>query len=72
MANWDPELLMATGDAALGSDTLGRLYHRFATSRMTVDLASVFADLGIADDGEGHIMFDDRAALAGLRRSITL
>ena len=72
VANWDPELLMATGDAALGSDTLGRLYHRFATSRMTVDLASVFADLGIADDGEGHITFDDRAALAGLRRSITL
>jgi predicted metalloprotease with PDZ domain len=69
-ADWTPEQMMATGDAATGTDALSRLYARFATGRATTDMTALFASLGVADS-DGQVVFDDTAPLAALRRSLT-
>ncbi|MFA6125165.1 MAG: hypothetical protein WC704_15230 [Sphingomonas sp.] len=68
--DWTPEQLMAAGDAATGTNTLTRLYTRFAGQRVVTDLDSLFASLGIVDR-DGDVVFDDAAPLAHLRRSLT-
>lgn len=70
-AIWEPEQLVAVGDRAIGGSTLGRLYARFANSRVEPDLDDVFRALGVPPGSDLLAAFNDRAPLARLRRQIT-
>jgi len=68
---WSPEQLMETGDRVIGTRSLSALYNRFANARVDTDLHDLFQQLGVTRGGNGEVVFDDRAPLAGLRRQIT-
>ncbi len=67
---WSMEQLVKTGDAATGVDTLTRLWTQWRETPVPVDLARLFADLGVSDGAEG-VVFNDDARLASTRRAIT-
>ena len=69
-ARWEPEKLMHVGDAATRTDFLSKLYAQWAGAAVTVDLAMLFARLGVVARPDGGVVFDERAPLAGLRRKI--
>jgi predicted metalloprotease with PDZ domain len=68
---WSPEHLLATGDAATGTDVLSTLYREFAQRPETTDLPTLFGKLGIISQPDGSVRFDDAAELAAVRRRIT-
>lgn len=70
-ADWPPERLMAVGDAAAGTTSLQHLYAAFAERRVAPDLGDLFRQLGVGLNAGGQVVFDDKAPLAALRRSIT-
>lgn len=61
--------IAAAGDRATGSDVLSRSYEASATAPGPQELATLFARLGVARDGEG-VRFDDTAELAAVRREL--
>jgi hypothetical protein len=69
-AEWSVEQLMATGDAATGGHELSTLYQSLKDQPEPMDLAAVFAQLGVAMHVD-QVAFDDRAPLADIRRAIT-
>jgi hypothetical protein len=67
---WSVDELVAAGDEATGGHVLATLYGEMKATPLSVDLAGLFARLGVAED-EGRIVFDDRAPLAAIRRAMT-
>ena len=67
---WTIDRFLDTGDRATGVPVLRELYARLALAPGVVNLDALWRELGIALDG-GHVVFDDRAPLAQLRRAIT-
>ncbi|GLQ51888.1 hypothetical protein ACFFJT_18275 [Dyella flava] len=67
---WSVEQTTFVGDAAVHGNALESLYRAQKDRPVTVDLTDVLQQLGISEV-DGAIRFDDRAPLAGLRRSVT-
>ena len=66
---WPVERTLAAADHAVGVPVLGPLYARLAQSAQQVDLAALWARLGLED--AGGIRFRDDAPLARIRQAIT-
>jgi hypothetical protein len=66
---WPVQRLLASADAALGQTTLMALYDEMKDRAVTVDLPTLWRDLGVADGATGSVLRDD-APLAALRRAI--
>jgi hypothetical protein len=69
-AHWRIDQLLDVGDRATGTRVLHELYDRMAFAPGNVDLAALWARLGVMRQGD-RVTFDDRAPLAAVRRSIT-
>ncbi|PYQ10678.1 MAG: hypothetical protein DMF80_23585 [Acidobacteria bacterium] len=67
---WPLRRALDAGDRATGTHVLRDLYGKMGEAPMPVDLDGWWRRLGIVADGR-EIRFDERAPLAGLRRSIT-
>jgi hypothetical protein len=67
---WNLEDALSIGDRAVGVDVLEPLYMEMKDKPMSVDLDSLWAQLGVQLDGAG-VRFEDNAALAAVRRAIT-
>ena len=69
-STWTVDQVMETGDAATGVSVLAPLYDEMKSRPVQVDLAGLFAGLGVSETG-GAVVFDDAAPLAEIRRQIT-
>jgi predicted metalloprotease with PDZ domain len=69
-AHWDIDRWLEEGDRATATRVLHDLYRRFALAPGTVDLAGLWARLGVRLEA-GRVRFDDGAPLAAVRRAIT-
>jgi hypothetical protein len=67
---WDVDRVIATGDGVAGGPVLRELYERLATSPDRVDLAKLWASLGVRHEN-GRVVLDDGAPLAWVRRAMT-
>jgi hypothetical protein len=67
---WDIQQVLDAGDRATGTRVLQDLYAKLAQKPGKVELASLFARLGVRAQGDS-VVFDDAAPLAKIRRSIT-
>jgi hypothetical protein len=67
---WSVDEVMAAGDRATGTDVMATLYAEMKATPVATDLASLFARLGVNEQGT-NIVFDDHAPLAEMRRRIT-
>lgn len=67
---WPLLKALQVGDAATGTQVLQTLYGEMGNKPMTPDLAGLWRDLGVSLE-DGHILFDDKARLAEVRRAIT-
>ena len=68
--NWFMEGVLKVGDEATGTKVLEQLYGEMKDKPLQVDLANIWAQLGVAADRR-KMVFDDRAQLADIRRGIT-
>ena len=68
--DWLIERIIRDGDSAVGMTVLADLYRQMGQHAFTPQLAPLWRDLGIIDLPEGA-RFDDRAAMAGIRKAIT-
>ncbi len=68
--SWPLARALAVGDAAVGVPVLTALWRRLGDAPVTIDLDAWWKRLGIRREN-GRLVFDDRAPLAALRRSIT-
>src|SRR5216684_1941817 len=68
---WNLEAAFRVGDRAVGVNVLQPLYARMKDMPVGVDLDSLWTQLGIQPDGSS-VRFDDRTALAAIRRAITM
>jgi len=68
-SHWEIARVLDTGDRATGTDVLASLYGEMALAPGTVDLASLWKQLGVGVDGD-RVKFDDTAPLASVRRGI--
>ena len=69
--DWPLERALRTGDAATGTTVLEDLYQQMKNKPVTVDLASMWRNLGIQRSKNGDTSFNDDAPLASIRDSIT-
>jgi len=67
--DWPVARVLDVGDKATGTRVLEDMYAKWAVAPVDVDLAKMWKELGIREEG-GQIMFDDAAPLAGVRRAI--
>jgi hypothetical protein len=67
---WDLEEALRVGDRAVGVSVLQPLYRRMKDKPVSVDLATLWSQLGVQSDG-ARVRFDDSATLAAIRRAIT-
>lgn len=67
--DWPVERIFATGDAAVGTQVLEKLYSQWKEAPVRVDLAGIWRDLGVEPDGAG-VRLVDEAPLADVRRAI--
>jgi hypothetical protein len=67
---WNLQDVLAVGDRAVGVSVLQTLYARMKDKPVSVDLASLWWQLGVQSDG-ANVRFDDNATLAAIRRAIT-
>jgi hypothetical protein len=67
---WNLEDALRTGDRAVGVQVLQPMYTRMKDKPESVDLDSLWTQLGVQSHG-GSVRFDDSAALAAIRRAIT-
>jgi predicted metalloprotease with PDZ domain len=67
---WPLARAFELGDAATGTRVLRDLHARWGSAPVTVDLAALFRELGVAVRG-GDLAFDDGAPSAAIRRAIT-
>jgi hypothetical protein len=57
-------------DRAIGPPILHELHEKMGPRPYSVDLTELWRDLGVGLHGD-HVVFDDRAPFAPLRRAIT-
>jgi hypothetical protein len=69
-SDWEPERVIQIGDKATGVPVLKKLYERMSDKKIDVDLSDLWKRMGI-EMREGKVIFNDRAPLASVRRSIT-
>jgi hypothetical protein len=69
-SDWPLERAIAVGDKATGVPVLHDLYEQMKATPVTVDLDGLWKKLGVIEQN-GHIVFDDSAPLAAVRRAIT-
>ena len=69
-SDWPLERAIAIGDKATGVPVLHDLYEQMKATPVTVDLDGLWRKLGVKQQN-GHIVFDDSAPLAAVRRAIT-
>jgi hypothetical protein len=67
---WNLEDALSIGDRAVGVNVLVPLYMEMKDKPVSVDLDSLWAQLGVQLDGT-RVRFEDNAALAAVRRAIT-
>jgi hypothetical protein len=67
---WNLEDAFRTGDRAVGVSVLQPLYASMKDKPVSVDLDSLWTQLGVQSDG-ASVRFDDSATLAAIRRAIT-
>jgi hypothetical protein len=67
---WDFERLLETADASVGVPALVPMHRAMERGAWTVDVASLFRDLGVVVDGT-RVSFVNDAPLAAARRAIT-
>ncbi|MBI3369161.1 MAG: hypothetical protein HY021_12190 [Burkholderiales bacterium] len=67
---WPVSRILRVADAAVGQDTLSRLYDEMKDSPVTVALEPLWQRLGVHATGPLSAEFDDRAEAAGVRRAI--
>src|SRR5258705_13439106 len=67
---WNLEEVLRVGDRAVGVSVLQPLYRRMKDKPVSVDLATLWSQLGVQSDG-ARVRFDDSATLAAIRRAIT-
>jgi len=68
-ADWPLERALQIGDQATGIGIMRELYQKMATAPMPVDLPALWKQLGVERRGDSAV-FDDKAPLAAVRRSI--
>ena len=68
--DWELEETLKVGDRATGTDVLVKLYEQMKDQPVNVDLAAVWKELGVVNEG-GTIQFRDDAPLAAVRKSVT-
>ena len=68
-AEWPLERAIAVGDQATGVPVLHELYEQMKATPVTVDLDALWKKLGVNAEN-GHVVFDDSAPLAGVRKAI--
>ena len=67
--NWEVEKALKIGDKATGSKVLVTLYNEMKDKAVMTDLDAIWKDLGVSHQ-DNKINYNDRAKLAGLRRSL--
>src|SRR6266851_5499143 len=67
---WNLEDALRIGDRAVGVSVLQPLYTRMKDKPVSVDLDSLWTQLGVQSDG-ASVRFNDSATLAAIRRAIT-
>ena len=67
---WPIERVLEIAERATGTQVLRELFERLARNPGTVDLAQLFARLGVRTQGPS-VVFDERAPLAKVRQAIT-
>ena len=67
---WSLEDALRTGDRAVGVNVLQPLYTKMKDKPVSVDLDSLWTQLGVQLDG-GSVRFVENATLAAIRRAIT-
>jgi hypothetical protein len=67
---WNLQNALAVGDRAVGVSVLQPLYRRMKDKPVSVDLPTLWTQLGVQSDG-ANIHCDDGATLAAIRRAIT-
>lgn len=70
IARWSVDEVARVGDAATHTHVLADLYHEMKDAPMSIDLAHLFEQLGVAEKN-GAVVFDDGAPLSTIRRRIT-
>ena len=68
--DWSLEDALRVADRAVGVTVLQPLYTRMKDKPVSVDLDSLWTQLGVQSDGV-RVRFDDNATLAATRRAIT-
>jgi hypothetical protein len=68
---WNLRDVLAVGDRAVGVSVLQPLYAKMKDKPVSVDLGTLWAQLGVQSDG-ARVRFDDSATLAAIRRAITM
>jgi len=69
-SEWPLDRAIAMGDKATGVPVLHELYEQMKATPVTVDLDGLWKKLGVKEVN-GHVVFDDSAPLAAVRRAIT-
>ena len=69
--DWPLERTLRVGDEATGTRVLENLYEDMKDKPVTVNLTSVWKELGIHRSQNGDISVDDDAPLASVRKAIT-
>ena len=67
---WNLEDALRTGDRAVGVSVLQPLYTKMKDKPVSVDLDSLWMQLGVPSDG-ASVHFDDSATLSAIRQAIT-
>ncbi len=67
---WNLEDALRIGDSTVGANVLGPLYATMKDKPVSVDLDSLWTQLGVQSDG-ASVRLDDSATLAAIRRAIT-
>jgi hypothetical protein len=67
---WNLRDVLAVGDRVVGVSVLQPLYAKMKDKPVSVDLGTLWAQLGVQSDG-ARVRFDDSATLAAIRRAIT-
>src|SRR5216684_3166250 len=67
---WNLQDALAVGDRAVGVSVLRPLYAKMKDKPVSVDLGTLWAQLGVQSDG-ASVRCDDRATLSAIRRAIT-
>lgn len=69
--HWNLQDALGAGDHAVGVSVLQPLYAKMKDKPVSVDLATLWAKLGVQSDG-AIVRFDDSATLAAIRQAITM